>query len=125
MKYVVTVPEIVAGISRTYLPIKAAMCCFMDARDQAPLILPKLQDQISLTLCWCSVDALLTLCWRSVDALLTLCWRSVDALLTLCWRSVDAQFQDVVGRVSMLVLHIKAANTSKMNCDLPILIAYD
>jgi len=50
-----------------------------------------LQDQILLTLCWRSVDALLTLCWRSVDALLTLCWRSVDALLTLCSRSVDAQ----------------------------------
>ena len=29
------------------------------------------------------------------------------------WRSVDAHFQDVVGRLSILVLHIKAANTSK------------
>ena len=64
----------------------------MNACDQAPLILPKKQDKISLT---------------------------------LCWRSVDTHFQDVVGRVSMLVLHIKAANTSKMNCDVPMLIFYD
>jgi hypothetical protein len=79
----------VARISHTYHPIQAAMSFYMDACDQAPLILPKMQDQISLTLCWRSVDALLTLCWRSVDALLTLCWHSVDALLTLCWHSVD------------------------------------
>ena len=54
-----------ARISRTYLPIKAAISFFMDAFDQAPIILLKMQDQISLTLCWHSVDALLTLCWRS------------------------------------------------------------
>jgi len=59
----------------------------MDAFDQAPLILSKMQDQISLT---------------------------------LCWRSVDAHFQDVVGRMSIHVLHIKAANTPKMNRDIPI-----
>ena len=29
-------------------------------------------------------------------------------------RSVDAHFQDVVGRLNMLVLHIKAANTLTM-----------
>jgi hypothetical protein len=29
------------------------------------------------------------------------------------WRSVDVHFQDVAGHDSMLVLHIKAANTSK------------
>jgi len=92
MKWVVTVPEDVARISRTYLPIKAAMSFFMDACDQAPLILPKMQDQISLT---------------------------------LCWRSVDAHSQVVVGRVSMLVLHIKVANTSSMNRDIPMLIFYD
>jgi len=45
MKYVVTVPEDVAGISRTYLPIPAAISCIIDACDQAPLILPKMQDQ--------------------------------------------------------------------------------
>jgi len=50
MTYVVTVPEDVAGISHTYRPIKAAISLFMDAHDQAPLILPKLQDQYSLTL---------------------------------------------------------------------------
>jgi hypothetical protein len=54
----------VARISRTYLPIKAAISFFMDAFDQAPLILLKMQDQISLTLCWRSVDALLTLIFR-------------------------------------------------------------
>jgi len=64
MKYVVTVPEDVARISCTYLPIKAAISFFMDAFDQAPLILSKMQDQISLTLCWRSVDALLTLIFQ-------------------------------------------------------------
>jgi len=54
----------VARISRTYLHIKAAISFFMDAFDQAPLILPKMQDQISLTLCWHSVDALLTVIFR-------------------------------------------------------------
>jgi len=43
MKYVVTVPEDVAEISCTYLPRKAAISLFMDAWDQAPLILPKMQ----------------------------------------------------------------------------------
>jgi len=69
-----------------------AISVFIDACDQAPLILPKMQDQI---------------------------------LLTLWWRSVDAQFQDVVGRVSMLVLHIKEGNTSRIKLDLPMLIFYD
>jgi len=64
----------------------------MDACDQAPLILPRMQDQISLM---------------------------------LCWGSVDANCQDVVGRVNILVLHIKAANTSKMNRDVPMLMFYD
>jgi len=45
MTYVVTVQEDVAGISRTYLPIMAAITLFMDACDQAPLILPQMQDQ--------------------------------------------------------------------------------
>jgi len=54
----------VARISRTYLPIKAAISFYMDACDQAPHILPKMQDQISLTLCWCSVDAVLTVIFR-------------------------------------------------------------
>jgi len=63
----------------------------MVACDQAPLILPKMQDQISST---------------------------------LCWRFIDAHFQDVVGHVSIFVLQIKAANTSKMNRDVPMLIFY-
>jgi len=42
----------VARIYCTYLPTQAAISFFMDACDQAPLILPKMQDQISLTLCW-------------------------------------------------------------------------
>ena len=41
-----------ARISCTYLPIKAAISVFMDVCDQAPLIILKMQDQISLTLCW-------------------------------------------------------------------------
>ena len=46
-----------ARISRTYVPIKAVIFFIMDAFDQAPLILPKMQDQISLMLCWHSGDA--------------------------------------------------------------------
>ena len=38
------------GISRTYVPIKDATSFFMDVCDQAPLILPKMHDQIALTL---------------------------------------------------------------------------
>jgi len=52
MKSVVTVPEDVAWISHTYLHIKAAISFFMDACNQAPLIVPKMQDQKLLTLCW-------------------------------------------------------------------------
>jgi hypothetical protein len=51
MKSVVTVPEDVATISGTYLPIEAAISFHMDGCDQAPLILPKMQDQTSLILC--------------------------------------------------------------------------
>jgi len=51
MKQVVTVLEDVARIYGTYLPTKAAISYVMDAWDQAPLILPKMHDQISLTLC--------------------------------------------------------------------------
>ena len=53
-----------ARISRTYLPIQATKSFFMDSCHPAPLILPKMQDKISLTLCWHSVDALLTLIFR-------------------------------------------------------------
>jgi len=42
----------VARISRTYLPIKAVISFWMDVCDHAPLILPKMLDQISLMLCW-------------------------------------------------------------------------
>ena len=51
MKSVVTVPEDVVGISHTYLPIKAAISVFMDACDQSPLIIRKMPQQKSLTLC--------------------------------------------------------------------------
>jgi hypothetical protein len=37
MKKVVTIPEDVARISRTYLPIKAAISFFIDFGHQAPL----------------------------------------------------------------------------------------
>ena len=52
------------GFPDAYLPIQAAISFFMDACDQAPLILLKMQVQISLTLCWRSADALLTLIFR-------------------------------------------------------------
>jgi len=52
MKWVVTVQEDLAGIFSTYLPIKATITWFIDASDYAPLILLKMQDPKSLTLCW-------------------------------------------------------------------------
>ena len=51
MKLVVTVPEDVAGIFHTYLPINNAIKPFMDACDQVPLIFAKMQDSKSLALC--------------------------------------------------------------------------
>jgi hypothetical protein len=47
------------------------------------------------------------------------------ALLTLCWLSVVAHIQNVVSRVSMLVLHINAADKTKMNHDVPVSILYN
>jgi len=54
MKWVVTVPEDVAGISSTYLLIKAAISFVIDTCDQVPLMLWKMQDQKLWTLPWCS-----------------------------------------------------------------------
>ena len=59
MKWVVTVPDDVAEIFCTFLPITAAISLFMDACDQVPLIIPKMQDPKSLTLrlrsfSWCA-----------------------------------------------------------------------
>jgi len=54
MKTVVTVWEAVMRISLAYLPIKAANSWFLDVCNQAPLRLPKVWVQKSLTLCWCS-----------------------------------------------------------------------
>jgi hypothetical protein len=64
----------------------------MYACDQAPLMLPEMQNQMSLT---------------------------------LRWRSVESYFQDVVGRVSKCVLHIKAANKSKMHRNVLMSIFYN
>jgi hypothetical protein len=47
---VVTVPENVAGIFHTYLPIKAAIEFFMDTCDHAPHILLQMHDPTSLML---------------------------------------------------------------------------
>ena len=38
------------GISLTYPPIEGGNCLCMDACDQAPLVLVKMEDQKSLTL---------------------------------------------------------------------------
>jgi hypothetical protein len=51
MKCAVTVIEDVAGIFCTYLPIMAAIFLYMDACDEVPLILPKMEDPKSLTIC--------------------------------------------------------------------------
>jgi hypothetical protein len=105
----------VARISRSYLPIKAAISFFMDAFDQAPLILPKMQDQISLTLCWRSVDALLTLCWCSVDALLTLIlWMWLGA-----WVSVFCTSRRLIHRKWTMTYQCQyfAISSSISECD--------
>jgi hypothetical protein len=54
MKFVVTVQEDAAEISRTYWPVMAVISLFMNACDKVPLILPKKQEPKSLTLCGCS-----------------------------------------------------------------------
>jgi hypothetical protein len=51
MIWVVTVLEDVVGIFRIDLPNEAAISLYMDTFDQAPLILPMMQDPKSLTLC--------------------------------------------------------------------------
>ena len=50
MKLIVTVWEDAAKIFSRYLPIKAAISLFDDACGQVPLILPKKEEQKSLTL---------------------------------------------------------------------------
>jgi hypothetical protein len=50
MKKVVTIREDVAGISHTYMPIRAAISLFIDASEQVPLILPNMHGQKLLTL---------------------------------------------------------------------------
>jgi len=45
MKQVVTVWEAVEGIYFVYLPKEAAKLLFIDINEQAPLILPKMQDE--------------------------------------------------------------------------------
>jgi len=45
-------PRAWVGIFRTYLPIQAAITLSIDACDQAPHILPKMQVHQSLTVCW-------------------------------------------------------------------------
>jgi len=52
MKWVIARLEDLAGIFHTYLPIKAAISLFMDACDQALLIVPKMEDPNWLTLHW-------------------------------------------------------------------------
>jgi len=54
MKYVVTVWEAVMEIYLSSLPKEADKSLFIDADDLAPLGLPKMQDQSSLTYHWCS-----------------------------------------------------------------------
>jgi len=50
MKSIVTVQEDAAEISRTYLPIQAAILVFIDVCGQVPQILPKMHEHKSLTL---------------------------------------------------------------------------
>jgi hypothetical protein len=51
MKSMITVREDVAKISRTYLPISAAISFFMDACSHLPRMLLKKQEQKWLMIC--------------------------------------------------------------------------
>jgi hypothetical protein len=44
MKCVLTVPEDMVGILHPYLPTNAGISLVIDACDQKPLIIPKVQD---------------------------------------------------------------------------------
>jgi len=57
MQSAATVPEAVMEISQASLLPKAAMTLRMNACDQAPIIVPKMQDEKSLTLHWCSFSS--------------------------------------------------------------------
>jgi len=117
--------------------IKAAIFMCMDACDQVPLILPKMQDPKSLMLCWRSFSRWGRECFTSF-----FCNKGGQYFVYDCfwpvappdyaryttnnhWRSIDAQFQDVVGPVCIFVLIFKAANTSNMDCYVPMSIFYD
>jgi hypothetical protein len=50
MKSIIVVSVDAVEISFTYFPIQAAICLFMYACGQVPLILPKMPEQKSLTL---------------------------------------------------------------------------
>jgi hypothetical protein len=130
--WVITGVEDVAGIFRIYLPIKAAIYLIMDTFDQAPLIFQMMQDPKSWTLSWGSFST-----WGSDRFLCLFChtgsqYNVYDYIGPLappdyqrymtnnCWCSVDAHFQDVVGRFSLLVFVIMAANISLIACHVPM-----
>jgi len=137
IKWVVTVLVDVVGIFRTYLPIKAAISLFMDTCDQEPLLLPKMQDPKSLRLHWRSFSRWGREgfpCFSSntggqyflYDCIWPVAPPDYPSYMTNNhWCSVDAHFQDAVGSVCLFVLIMKVANTSKMDCDLPMSIFYD
>ena len=137
MKWVVTVPEVMAGIFRTYPPIKAAIFLFMDACDQAPLILLKMQDPESLTLRWRSFSRwgrerfACLFCNKGGQYFVYDCIWPVTPpdypryMTNNCWHSIEAHFDDVVGHMCLFGLINNAANTLNMDCDVPMSIFYD
>jgi hypothetical protein len=62
MKWVVTVPEDAAGLFCTYQTMKATIRLFMNACDEALLILSKMQDRKLLTLRWHSFSECRSVC---------------------------------------------------------------
>ena len=137
MNWVVTIPEDVAGIFCTYLPIMVAISLFMDVCDQKPLFLQKMQDPKSLMLRWGSFSI-----WGRERFACFFCTKGGQYIVYECilpvsppdypryttnnrTRSIYAHCQDVVGWECLFVLITKAANTSKLDCHVGMSIFYD
>jgi len=87
--------------------------------------------------CWCSVDTYFQDGVESISLFLFAIMAANTAFMiefnlsipqiTQVTRPtvVDANSQDIVGRICLCVLIIKVANTSKMNCAVPMLLLYN
>jgi hypothetical protein len=136
MKSVVTVPEDVTDIFQIYLPIHVAKLWFIDACYRTPLILPQMQDPISLTLHWRSCSRFSRdrfpcfFCNEGGQCYVSDCTWPVTTpdnqryTTNDHWHSIHTHVQDVVGHVCQFVSIIEVATTLKMDCDIPISLLY-